>query len=93
MTLDRKCATKYCDLPGRFTDPSLEGEWYCEHHRKRQMNFNQEQKIKALEKERDSWRRTAEKLETEKLDLATELKAMAEKLKSIQKMSRPGRGN
>lgn len=51
MTTDRKCANDYCDLPGRFTDPSLDGEWYCEHHRKRAMNFHQEQKIKNLEKQ------------------------------------------
>ena len=90
---DRICENTDCDLPAHFTDPSLKGKWYCKHHRERATNFNQEQKVRDLEKDRDSWRRTAEKLEVEKRDLAAELGKMVEKLKSIQNMSRPGWGN
>lgn len=66
--LDRKCASQDCDLPGRFTDPSLK-EWYCQHHRTRAMDFNQEEKIRNAEAARDEATRRADKYGREMKDL------------------------
>jgi len=102
-----KCEAMYCNLPGIYTDPSLDGAMYCLYHRRRTMDAIKESQIKDLEAERDHWIALAQKRGREidelviglreittRLDLMKkEFKCVSDLLKSAPKLPRPGWGN
>ena len=47
----RVCKAMDCNEPGQYTDSKLEGEWYCQHHRRRELEFLDQQKIRELQAE------------------------------------------
>lgn len=46
-----RCEWDNCNMLGHYTDPLLDGKMYCLQHLRRQMDFNQEEKIRKLESE------------------------------------------
>lgn len=60
MDENKKCESFDCDLPGRYTDPSLNGRMFCQHHRRREIDFLKEQEIKELRKENAELRKFKE---------------------------------
>lgn len=60
MDENKKCESFFCDLPGRYTDPSLNGRMFCQHHRRREIDFLKEQEITKLKKENAELRRPKE---------------------------------
>lgn len=44
----RICEAMGCNEPGQYTDPKLEGEWYCQHHRRRALESLNQQEIREL---------------------------------------------